>query len=154
MNYHHCYAIIPYYGADGANMTYTIHTDGSKESHAMPIKSYIQRMLYHSHLDPKALQYWTSNVIGTKLNTPLTLTEDFIFIPVKIRHAIGKSDGCFGYVLSNKITSYNDASLILDFRITLETRSPSTYIAKKQRDARLLRYAYIDHKKIYEFMLH
>lgn len=146
------HAIIPYYSACGENATYIILSDGTKETFHIPIRSYMKRMLYDAHLDPKALQYWTHKVIGTKLNTPITLNENLIFIPVKMRHAIGKSDGCFGYVLNSSITSYGNCQLCIGNHTQLTTLSPKSYIDKKQRDARLLRYAYLEHRKNYSFM--
>ena len=145
-------AIIPYYTSYGENATAVVYSDGSVDTLPTPIRSYLRRLLYEVHLDPKALQYWTSTIIGAKLNTPLTISEDIIFIPVKMRHAIGKSDGCFGYVLSKSITHIADHSLTLGDHTTLPTLSSRSFINKKQRDARLLRYAYIEHRKNYSFM--
>ena len=109
-------------------------------------------MLYQFHLDPRAVAHWTYEVIGSKLNTPITISNDIIFLPVKIRPSIGKQDGCFGYVNNASITSYKDNAINLCNGETLSTLSSKTYIQKKQYDAKLLSYAYIEHKKQYEFM--
>lgn len=145
-------AIIPYYTSCGENGTYIIRFDGTKEVLTIPIRSYLRRMLYEAHLDPKALQHWTHKTIGTKLVTPITLNEHLIFIPIKMRHAIGKSDGAFGYILSHNITHYDDYLITLSPDLPLTTLSPKSYITKKLRDAKLLRYAYLEHRRQYDFM--
>ena len=109
-------------------------------------------MLYQFHLDPRAVAHWTYEVIGSKLNTPITISNDIIFLPVKIRPTIGKQDGCFGYINNAFITSYEDHLVYLCNGETLSTLSSKTYLQKKQYDAKLLSYAYMDHKKQYEFM--
>ena len=152
MSFYHVHAIIPFYSDYGENGTYVLLADGTKEIFNMPIRSYIHHMLYEAHLDPKALQYWSYKIIGNKLNNPLILGEDLIFIPVKIRRPIGRADGSFGYILLKSIAAFDDHTLVLSNHIELQTLSSKNYILKKQRDATLLRYAYLDHRKTYAFM--
>lgn len=109
-------------------------------------------MLYCLHLDPNAVKHWTYEAIGTKLNTPLIIDNNIIFLPVKLRRSVGKQDGCFGYVNSKDIVSYDDLQIVLCNGETLSTLSSKSYIQKKEYDARLLRCAYLEHKKQYEFM--
>ena len=109
-------------------------------------------MFYCLHLDPTAVKHWTHEVIGTKLNTPIIIDNDIIFLPVKLRKGVGKQDGCFGYINSKSIQSYDDNSILLCNGELLPTLSPKSYLQKKEYDAKLLRYAYLEHKKQYEFM--
>ncbi|MBE6023246.1 MAG: hypothetical protein E7231_08445 [Cellulosilyticum sp.] len=152
MNYFLISALIPCYSSNGENSTCILLRDGSRFYKECSIKKSIQQMLYHLHLDPQAVKHWTCEVIGTKLNTPLIIDNDTIFLPVKLRKGIGKQDGCFGYINTKDIQSYDTHSILLCNGETLSTLSPKSYVQKKQYDAKLLRYAYIDQKKQYEFM--
>ncbi|WP_069999261.1 hypothetical protein [Cellulosilyticum sp. I15G10I2] len=145
-------ALIPFYDAYGQNSTCVLLKDGGKEYFNCSVKTYINNMLYELHLDPKAVSFWTSKIIGTKLNTPLIIDESLVLLPVKFRKSIGKQDGCFGYVNQAFITAIDDHSLTLSSGETVPTLSRKSYITKKQKDAALLSYAYTDYKKQYEFM--
>lgn len=152
MSFYSIYAIIPYYTRLGENATYLILADGTIEHLTCSIHTYIRHMLYNAHLDPRALRYWTHKVTGQKLNTPLILNDQLIYIPIKMRHAIGKTDGCFGYILSSAITSFDDATLTLQNDTILTTSASKNYLIKKQKDAMLLKYAYLDHRKQFDYM--
>ena len=152
MNYTQIAALIPFYSSNGENSTCILLNDGSRIYKQCSIKKYMHHMLYSLHLDPNAVKHWTSEVIGTKLNTPIIIDNDIIFLPVKLRKSIGKQDGCFGYINNKDILSYDNNSIILCSGEALSTLSPKSYILKKQHDAKLLRYAYLDYKKQYEFM--
>lgn len=152
MNCEQIAAFIPFYSAEGENSTCVLLKDGSRYTKPCSIKKYIQHMLYSVHLDPCAVKHWTYTVIGTKLNTPLIISNDIIFLPVKMRNGIGKQDGCYGYINAKAIQSFDTHSIHLCTGETLSTLSPKTYIQKKQYDAKLLSYAYLDYKKQYEFM--
>lgn len=145
-------ALIPFYDTYGQNSTCILFKDGSKEYASCSIKTYIYRMLYTLHLDPKAIRHWTHHVIGSKLNTPVVIDNNLIFLPVKLRKGVGKQDGCFGYVNSSFIVAIEDNQLTLINNQTLTTLSPKSYILKKQNAAKLLGYAYVDYKKQFEFM--
>ncbi len=152
MNYVKIAALIPFYDTNGENSTCILYSDGSKDYKPCSTKRYIHQMLYTLHLDPNALKHWTYNIIGTKLNTPIIIDNSLIFLPVKLRKGIGKQDGCFGYINHSFISSFEDNLVTLCNGETLLTLSPKAYIQKKQLDAKLLSYAYIDYKKQYEFM--
>ncbi len=152
MLYSNIVALIPFYDTYGQNSTCILFKDGSKEYASCSIKTYIYRMLYTLHLDPKAIRHWTYQVIGSKLNTPVVIDNNLIFLPVKLRKGVGKQDGCFGYVNNNFIVAADDHHLTLINSQTLATLSPKSYILKKQNDAKLLGYAYVDYRKQFEFM--
>ena len=145
-------ALIAFYDTYGQNSTCILFKDGSKEYASCSIKTYIYRMLYTLHLDPKAIRHWTYQVTGSKLNTPVVIDDHLIFLPVKLRKGVGKQDGCFGYVNNSCILSVEDNQLILTNNNTLPTLSPKSYILHKQNTAKLLGYAYVDYKKQFEFM--
>ena len=109
-------------------------------------------MLYELHLDPKALNFWTYKILGTKLNTPVIIDDSLILLPVKFRKSVGKQDGCFGYVTNSCITDIEDNQITLSHNEVLPSLSQKSYILKKQKDAKLLKYSYTDYKKQYEFM--
>lgn len=152
LNYTQIAALIPFYSSNGENSTCILLHDGSKIYKQCSIKKYIHYMLYSLHLDPNAVKHWTYEIIGTKLNTPIIIDNDLIFLPVKLRKSVGKQDGCFGYVNSHEIANYDDNLITLCNGEKLPTLSPKSYMTKKQHDAKLLRYAYLDYKKQYEFM--
>ena len=145
-------AIVPFYDDYGQNSTCAILKDGSREYFRCSIKAYINSMLYELHLDPKAVNFWTYKILGTKLNTPVIIDDSLVLIPVKFRRAVGKQDGCFGYVNQNFIKEADDLNLTLSSGEILPNLSQKSYILKKQKDAALLSYAYTDYKKQYEFM--
>ena len=152
MNYTQIAALIPFYSPEGENSTCILLNDGDKFYKSCSIKKYLHHMFYCLHLDPTAVKHWTYEVIGTKLNTPIIIDNDIIFLPVKLRKGVGKQDGCFGYVNSKYLQSYDDNSILLCNGELLPTLSSKSYIQKKEYDAKLLRYAYLEHKKQYEFM--
>ena len=152
MIYSNIAALIPFYDTNGQNSTQILLKDGSKEFASCNIKTYIYRMLYTLHLDPKALKHWTYEITGQKLNTPIVIDEHLIFIPVKLRKGIGKQDGSFGYVNTLALTSIDDYQITLTNNLTLTTLSPKSYISTKCTTAKLLSYSYVAYKKQYEFM--
>lgn len=152
MNVMQISAFIPFYSSEGENSTCILFNDGSKIDKPYSIKKCTNQILYSLHLDPQALSHWTYEVIGMKSTTPLIITDDIIFIPVKLRKSIGKHDGCFGFINMKAIASYDHHSILLDSGQSILTLSPKSYIQKKLHDAKLLHYAYLDHKKKYEFM--
>lgn len=152
MYFHEIAALIPFYSTEGENSTCILLNDGSKIYKSCSVKKYIHYMLYQLHLDPRAVAHWTYEVIGNKLNTPITINNDIIFLPVKLRRSVGKQDGCFGYINHKSLISYDNNTITLCNGDSLLTLSSKTYIQKKQYDAKLLSYAYLDHKKQYEFM--
>ena len=109
-------------------------------------------MLYSLHLDPQAVKHWTYKTIGTKLNTPIIIDDSLIFLPVKLRKSVGKQDGCFGYINTKHLQACENNQITLCNGEILPTLSPKSYILKKQTDAKLLSYAYVDYKKQFEFM--
>ena len=152
MFYSNIAALIPFYDTYGQNSTCILFKDGSKEYASCSIKTYIYRMLYTLHLDPKAIRHWTYQVIGSKLNTPMVIDDHLIFLPVKLRKSVGKQDGCFGYVNNSAIINVEDNQITLINDLLLPTLSPKSYILGKQNAAKLLGYAYVDYKKQFEFM--
>ena len=152
MFYSNIVALIPFYDTYGQNSTCILFEDGSEEYASCSIKTYLSRMLYTFHLDPKALKHWTHQVIGSKLNTPVIIDNNLIFLPVKLRKSVGTQDGCFGFVNNRFIIAACDYQLTLVNDYLLPTLSPKSYIIKKQTDAKLLSYAYVDYKKQFEFM--
>lgn len=150
MRYDHVLAFLPTYSPLGEDVTRVLLHDGTWDTLDFPIKDYILKMLYQSHRDPRYLQHWTYTHIGCKLNTPLTLTDTLIFIPIKVRQALGKHHSCYGYVLHDAITAYEDYQLTLAHHTTLPYLSKKTYLTKKLRDASLLCYAYKAQRKAYE----
>lgn len=147
-----CEAIVPYYDCYGHNACYTYHTDGTQVHHTYPVKHYIYRMLLAVHLDPKTLSHWTYSILHAKLNTPLILDEDHIYLPIKLRRSVSKSDGAMGYVLASAIAEVSEGQLTLRSGVVLPIFSSATCVSKKQKDAALLCYAYREQKKQYEFM--
>ncbi|MDF2614087.1 MAG: hypothetical protein K0S71_1873 [Clostridia bacterium] len=145
-------ALIPFYDNYGQNSTCVLLQDGSREYFNCSIKAYIHRMLYELHLDPRAVNFWTSKILGTKLNTPLIIDDSLVLIPIKFRKSVGKQDGCFGYVNNECIEKLDDTRITLAGGEVLPSLSQKSYILKKQKDAALLSYAYTDYKKQYEFM--
>ncbi len=145
-------ALIPFYDDRGQNSTCVLFKDGSKEYFSCSVKNYMTTLLYELHLDPHSLRFWTSQIIGTKLNIPFTIDEHHIFLPVKFRKPVTKQDGCFGYVSRDLIAHVEDGLLTFTTGLTLQHLSKKSYLNKKQKDAALLSYAYTDFKKQYEFM--
>ena len=151
--YYLCSAIIPYYDPYGGNATYTLLTDGTKETFDLSIKNYIYHMFRQLYMDPLALKNWVSHILSAKSNMPLILTDAYIFIPIKVRYPIGRLDGAFGYVALDAMVSYKDGVITLKNGVILETLSSDSYITKKIKDAKLLAYAYKEQRKPFEFIL-
>lgn len=150
MLYYNVLAILPCYTSTGENATRILLSDGTYDTLPIPIKTYIQKMLYQTHHDPKFLQHWTYKVTGCKQNTPITLSDTYIFIPIKARQAVSRFDGSYGYVRSDMIDDHLDYTLLLKGNISLTHLSKKSYTSKKLRDASLLRYAYLEFRKPHE----
>ena len=98
MNYKEIVSISPFYDTYGQNSTCILLQDGTEEYSSKSVKHYLAQMLFKLHLDPNALKFWNTSILGTKLNTPLIIDENYILLPVKFRKSVAKADGCFGYV--------------------------------------------------------
>lgn len=152
MDYNQIAALIPFYDTNGENSTCIIFMDGSRECTPCSVKKFMRSMLYDFHLDPHALRHWTFRMIGTKLNTPIIINDNLIFLPVKLRKGVGKQDGCFGYVRHDHIRSFANKEVTLSSGEMLATLSPKAYLTKKHLDANMLRFSYREFKKKTEFM--
>ena len=152
MNYTQISAMIPFYSSNGENSTCIILNDGSRICEPQSVKIYIDHMIFSLHLDPRAIKYWTSKMIGNKLNNPLVIDNELIFLPVKFRQGIGKHDGCVGYINMKNIQSFDNHLIVLCNGEKINNLSSKSYIEQKQRSAQLLSYLYIEFKKKYEFM--
>lgn len=145
MNYHLCEAIMPYYDEFGQNCTYILLKDGTKEYFKIPTKTYIRKMFYALHIDPTSLNHWTCDILHKQQGNPLIISQDIIFLPVRAREVIGRTDGCMGYVLGSSLTHIGDYTLKLRCGATLPTRSKANYLLGKQKDAKLLHYTYSEY---------
>lgn len=154
MNYHLCEAIVPYYDECGANCTYILLKDGSKVVFKMPVRTYLRKMFYSLHMDPVSLNHWSSEVLHQQQGNPIIISEDILFIPVRMREVVGQKDGTLGYVLESSLVEVQDYSLRLRCGEILSMRCKASYVGKKQKDASLLRYAYQDYWKYKTERLH
>lgn len=154
MKFNNVSGILPCYGPYGENGCTVIFEDGSSIFYDCPIKVYIQALIINDHQDPRTLSEWTRRCIGGKINLPITLKSDLIFIPIKVRHTLVKDHACFGYVNSAFIQSIYKNKIILKNDVSISTLSSMTYINNKQKDAALLGYLYNQHKAQYDFMHH
>lgn len=145
-------AIIPFYNENGENCTRIIYRNGVTESKNCSVKKFMRSILYDFHLDPVALRHWTFNLIGAKLNTPIVINENLVFLPVKMRKGVGKQDGCYGYLGYSYIRGLEDQKVFLSSGETLPVLSASSYVSRKQRDAHLLCIGYLEFKKKTEFI--
>lgn len=156
MYYEDIMALIPFYDENGQNMTRILLKDGTSSASTCSVKAYISQILSSLHLDPHALKFWIFKMTGDKHNTPLIISNDLIFIPIKFRKSIGSHDGCFGFINAISLTSaetyIENYHITLPSNICLNTLSTKAYIMGKQKTAQLLSYAYLSSKKEHEFM--
>lgn len=143
---------IPTYDVAGNNVTEVVFSNGETQILNLTLRKCIIQLLDERDLDRKSLKKWTYKIIQAKHNTPLTLSENIIFIPVKIRIGAIPADGCMGYVLWSAIRKVTDYKLYLQDNIVLETRSSAAYVSKKIGHCRNLKCAYTLYKKKFEFM--
>lgn len=152
MDYSNYAALIPFYSECGENCTCIIYNDGKKDYLSSSLKKVIHEMFHSLYLDPCALKHWTSEMVGYKNNLPLLVDNTLIFLPIKLRKAVGKQDGCYGYFNIASILDYSNYLITLCNGEIIPTLSPKKYIQKKTMHANLLEYLYLEHKKQYEFM--
>lgn len=152
MNLANVLYFIPTYDQVGHNVTQVAFPNGEQQIINLTIKQCIDKLLTQIGLDRKCLRNWTDKIIQGKHNTPLILTENIIFIPVKMRHADIRADGCIGYVRWDAILKIQDYGLTLKHHFTLTTYSSSAYIKRKLTHSYQLQNAYALYKKRYEFM--
>lgn len=88
-------AIIPQYTETG-DSTYVCTYKGDNNIYNMSIKSFLKK-LYFMHSIDLIAQKNKFKKLGIHQNAPIIL-DDQIFIKVRVRKPIGKSDGAYGYV--------------------------------------------------------
>lgn len=150
MDYLNIDAFFPFYNEETNTRTCVLYKDGTRKYVRLNISKYIPKLFFEAGLNEKAVRQWTSNILKSKVNLPLLLTDKLIFIPVKFKpqlyipgHAF-----TFGYINYEAIAFYSSQNVILKNETVLQTISPSQFIDKKVRDALLLSFAYQEQKKL------
>ena len=62
------------------------------------LKTYLRRIARHYHVDLPALRASTGELLDCSNNAPLTFHRHLVFIPVKVRKPLSRSDGATGFV--------------------------------------------------------
>jgi len=89
-------AYIPCY--DGGNSVIAVKKDGQTITLNKSIKSVMRMLIKESSLDINAFRQNFSGLAGKSNLIPIPLSLDIVLIPLKVRKAIGKNDGCYAYV--------------------------------------------------------
>lgn len=152
MNYDQLTGLIPIYLENGQNGVMILLKDGTTLTYPIPLKKSLRTFLFSLHLDINAIRYWTHQTIGVKNNTPITISDNLILIPIKMRHPVAKQDGCFAYLNKDHILSYDDYTITLCNNKVLPTLSNKNYVQHKLSHASHLYYAYREQRKPHEFM--
>lgn len=97
-------AILPVYIKDIGNCT-IIFTKEDEVILEKTIKTVITNLCKYYHLDLKASNKTYGNLLTNKKHTPIPLTYNQIFIPIKTRKPIAKHDGAYVYVNIDSIKS-------------------------------------------------
>lgn len=89
------YAIIPKY-TDRGDVTYIYTSRGVERSFNMTMRTFLRKLYFFYTIDLIA-QKNKFKKMGIHQNAPIVL-KDQVFIKVRVRRPIGKSDGAYGYV--------------------------------------------------------
>lgn len=89
--------IIPQYLDDIGDGT-IIYTGCNKLLIKRSIKTVMKNFCKDNGLDYKISKDFYGELIDAKKNVPVVISEQNVFIPVKVRKPIAKNDGAYGYV--------------------------------------------------------
>lgn len=89
------FAIIPRY-TDRGDSTYIYTSKGVGRTYGMSMRTFLKRMYFFYAIDLIA-QKNRFKKMGIYQNAPIVI-RDQVFIKVRVRRPIGKSDGAYGYV--------------------------------------------------------
>lgn len=152
MKYFEIEAFFPCYSADGSVKTCILLHDGTKQYTHYELRQFVSHLLCEIGLDYRSIRLWSTKVTGIKHQVPLIIDTQNVFLPVKLQKEGTMNEVSYGYIHTGSIVSYTDSEIVLKSQTILPTLSSSSYIDKKMVSAKLLLYAYLDHKKQYEFM--
>lgn len=91
-------ALRPVYNSQGANATEIICADGRVITDNRRVKTVTKALLRSYALDLRAQHEIVRNCAGRQSVLPFYLPKGRIFIPLKMRQAVGENDQVYGYV--------------------------------------------------------
>jgi len=90
-------AIIPTYDGENGNCTY-LETDKGRIKVKKTIKTVIRQLCGHYQLDLSQSNNYYRKLLPIKVNIPIPITPELVYIQLKVREPIGKDDGAMGYI--------------------------------------------------------
>ncbi len=117
-------AIIPTYDGENGNCTYIETMDGRIKVRKT-IKTVIKQFCGYHQLDLKESNKYYRDLLPIKVNLPIPLTPELVYVQLKLREPIGKDDGAMGYVklkaIEKVIKKNGDVFIRLKNRTELQT---------------------------------
>ncbi len=91
-------AFIPVYMPFEGNCTQIYTKEGGSYSIDRSTKTFLNLLCQYYLMDLQAVRKYYGNLLSMKNLIPIPLTEEDVFIPIKVRKPIGKNDGATGFV--------------------------------------------------------
>ena len=102
-------ALIPYYDQDGSNATLIYRCDGAVDTDKRTVKSNMRRLARQYCIDLSAARKNHGGCLGMVQEAPIPLSASLVLVPLKVRQAIGRNDGCCGYINPGVVLSCSPA---------------------------------------------
>lgn len=117
-------AIIPTYDGESGNCTY-IETNNGRTKINKTIKTVIRYICGYYQLDLKESNKYYRKLPPIKVNLPIPITPELVYIQLKLREPIGKDDGAMGYVklkaIDKIVKREGDVYIRLNNKVELQT---------------------------------
>ncbi len=108
-----CLAVVPIYEAMTGNICVYYGLKGEAVKQPFTVQTQMRRFFREHRIDEREYQKKARRVLGIKKSLPLGFTSDCIFMPVKVRVPIARSDGAYAYVRYEAIQDISDNQILL-----------------------------------------
>lgn len=140
-------AIMPTYDHRGNNACNVLYTKAESKSLAISVSGFIRSWFQLLRIDLYAQRMWSREILGHRNLNPIIINEHAIFIPVKLREAVGKKDGSYGYIRVSSIQDITCDYILLGSGAEIPYLSSLKTIKRKIQHAKLLKYTYLEELK-------
>jgi len=136
-------AILPTYDEYGNNSCEIIYTNEKSNLVTSSVAKFLKKWLCDSfRMDISGQRMWGRGVLDHRNLNPLIVNENIVLIPVKTRQAIGAKDGCYGYIRTSSIQSFDADYIFLYSGAKVPYLCTIRTLKKKLEDAKLFYYTY------------
>lgn len=141
-------AMVPTYDHKGNNACNVLYAEEERKLLPISVSRFMRSWFHFLHIDLYAQRMWSREILGHRNLNPIIINEHAIFIPVKLREAVGKKDGSYGYIRVSRIADITCDYILLGSGTKILYLSSHQTIKKKILHANLLKYKYLEELKL------